>query len=1230
MKKLLLMIMVLGLTIVSHAQNDDNTEIPDIDLTTGAHFTVNLPAAGTLKQRLTAAVFETDFDLVDFLTIKGKMGAADIAYLNAQEGLVSQLQYLDLSDVELVYDDGVYFERTYRTDGNTYGGIQTYRSDIYTLSEENKDEAGPDDNYGTGIIVTSTYCRRNDLTYAFSGMKHLKQIKLPKTMKAIGERILSDVENLEKVTLPTAPTHIGDYAFGKKNLKYFDLPESVESLGKYALAKVSFHSIDVSHIVQLGEGCLLQTNITNAQLNSKITSIPVKAFAGCTALTSVVIPGSVETVEEAAFAHSGVRSLTINEGVKKIGKDAFTGCPWLTDVTVANTIEEVGYNAFSGRDLEEYFSNGPTAWFDSQPAEDGVKYIGKVAYLFTGGNEIKIKEGTVSVADGFMKHSFGDLNYVEAQEQPEKITTITLPSTLKIIGDEAFVYTSISSITLPDALEKMGDRTFEDCKKLRRITIPANVTFLGERTFRGTGLVRVNYNAIDAPYPYINYEWGRTGYPEVFPESVTRVIIGEGVKSIPAGLFRNSKNLTRVQMASTVERIEAYAFSGCTSLESIDLPSSLKGIGTDALICGNLQTVTSYLNEPFSFTTDIREDTMREPDLDENGNQRKDEDGTPLWLYYTYVEVTSSTPFGIQRYTYLKDDPNNITDYDSRLPLLKVPNGSLAAYQSDPSWAGIFEKIEEFESASDTEAIAESTSVSVSQSVTDNTDLSGSIVDGIYVTLDTEDSGDGYNTQEGCIVINSQTTAEGLAAATADGADDLTIKNQLQGLIFEVPAGKGKIKVDCQTLGSRVLYVKIGNDEPQKVQLGTRNTITFNYDVAENTRVFIYAADETQSARSNDIHRAAYANDNSVKIYGLTIEVDEVTNKYKLTYKVDGEVYKTYDVGYGATITPEAEPTKEGYTFSGWSEIPEKMPAKDVTITGTFTINKYKLTYQVDGVEYKSIDVEYGSTITPETEPTKEGYTFSGWSNIPATMPAKDVTVTGTFTVNKYKLTYQVDGEVYKTIDVEYGASITPETEPTKEGYTFSGWSNIPATMPAKDVTVSGTFSINKYKLTYEVDGKVYKTYDVEYGATITPEEEPTKEGYTFSGWSEIPAKMPAKDVTITGSFSVNKYKLTYMVDGEVYKTYDVEYGTTITPEPTPTKEGYTFSGWSDIPTTMPAHDVTVSGTFTQETGIVQIMGSENGKAMIFTIDGKRVDNLKKGLNVIRMKDGTIRKAVVK
>ena len=119
-----------------------------------------------------------------------------------------------------------------------------------------------------------------------------------------------------------------------------------------------------------------------------------------------------------------------------------------------------------------------------------------------------------------------------------------------------------------------------------------------------------------------------------------------------------------------------------------------------------------------------------------------------------------------------------------------------------------------------------------------------------------------------------------------------------------------------------------------------------------------------------------------------------------------------------------------------------------------------------------------------------------------------------------------------------------------------------------------------RYTLTYMVDGVKYKSYEIEYGATITPEAEPTKEGYTFSGWSEIPATMPAHDVTVTGTFSINTYKLTYLVDGEEYKTYELEYGAAITPEPEPVKNGYQFSGWSEIPETMPAHDVTVTGTF--------------------------------------------------
>jgi uncharacterized repeat protein (TIGR02543 family) len=353
-------------------------------------------------------------------------------------------------------------------------------------------------------------------------------------------------------------------------------------------------------------------------------------------------------------------------------------------------------------------------------------------------------------------------------------------------------------------------------------------------------------------------------------------------------------------------------------------------------------------------------------------------------------------------------------------------------------------------------------------------------------------------------------------------------------------------------------------------------------------------------------------------------------NSYKLTYMVDGKEYKSSDVEYGSTVTPEAAPTKEGYTFSGWSEIPATMPANDVVVTGTFSVISYKLTYMVDGEEYKSYVVEYGSTITPESAPKKEGYIFSGWSIIPETMPAKDVTITGTFTKGQYKVTYIVDGAVYKTIGYDYEATITPEAAPTKEGYTFSGWSEIPETMPAKDVTVIGTFSVNSYKLTYMVDGKEYISSDVEYGSTISPETAPTKEGYTFSGWSEIPATMPAKDVTVTGTFSVNSYKLTYMVDDKEYKSYDVEYGSTITPESEPTKEGYIFSGWSEIPETMPAEDVVVTGTFTLDTtGIDDVYSNDDNKEY-YDLNGARIVQPNKGVNIIKMSDGSIKKIIIK
>ena len=212
-----------------------------------------------------------------------------------------------------------------------------------------------------------------------------------------------------------------------------------------------------------------------------------------------------------------------------------------------------------------------------------------------------------------------------------------------------------------------------------------------------------------------------------------------------------------------------------------------------------------------------------------------------------------------------------------------------------------------------------------------------------------------------------------------------------------------------------------------------------------------------------------------------------------------------------------------------------------------------------------------------------------------------------------FKLIYKVDGEVYKSYNVEYGRTIIPEPAPTKEGYTFSGWSEIPATMPAHDVTVTGSFSINKYKLIYKVDGIEYKSSEVEYGKAITPEAEPTKEGYTFSGWSEIPETMPAKDVTVTGTFAINQYTITYKIDDEVYQTENVDYGSMITPPNAPEREGYTFE-WIDVPETMPAHDITIVGSYTSGINAIR-MEAENGK--VFDLNGRQVKTPGKGVYII-------------
>ena len=359
-----------------------------------------------------------------------------------------------------------------------------------------------------------------------------------------------------------------------------------------------------------------------------------------------------------------------------------------------------------------------------------------------------------------------------------------------------------------------------------------------------------------------------------------------------------------------------------------------------------------------------------------------------------------------------------------------------------------------------------------------------------------------------------------------------------------------------------------------------------------------------------------------------------IANQYTLTFDSDGgSDVAAITQDYGTKIETPAAPTKTGYTFAGWdNEIPETMPAESMSFKAQWTINQYSLTFDAgNGTEATVITQDYGTKFDTPADPTREGYTFAGWDmDIPETIPAEDMRFTAKWIANQYTLTFDSDGgSDVAAITQDYGTKIETPAAPTKTGYTFAGWDNeIPETMPAESMSFKAQWTINQYSLTFDAgNGTEATVITQDYGTKFDTPADPTREGYTFAGWDmDIPETIPAEDMSFTALWSVNSYKLVYILDGEVYAEYDVEYGSEITPENDPEKTGYTFDGWTEIPETMPAHDVEIYGSFSVVTAIRTILADEkavdvynlNGVLVKRNVEVDKLDKvLKKGVYII-------------
>ena len=183
-------------------------------------------------------------------------------------------------------------------------------------------------------------------------------------------------------------------------------------------------------------------------------------------------------------------------------------------------------------------------------------------------------------------------------------------------------------------------------------------------------------------------------------------------------------------------------------------------------------------------------------------------------------------------------------------------------------------------------------------------------------------------------------------------------------------------------------------------------------------------------------------------------------NQYTITVKPEnGKADITITQDYGTPITAPTL-TREGYTFKGWDkEIPETMPADNITVKAQWEINQYTITFDTNGgSEIVPITQDYGTEITAPDNPTRKGYTFKGWDKeIPETMPADNITVKAQWEINQYTITFDTNGgSEIVPITQDYGTEITAPDNPTRKGYTFKGWDReIPKTMPAENITIT-------------------------------------------------------------------------------------------------------------------------------------------------------------------------------
>lgn len=452
---------------------------------------------------------------------------------------------------------------------------------------------------------------------------------------------------------------MNDYEYG--DYPWMDYRDSIQTI------------VIGDQITQIGRYAFTGTACSTIQFGKSVRSIGAKAFSGCRNLNGdLTLPDSVQIVGDSAFSGcTGLNgTLTLGSSLQTIGAGAFHFCPFSGDLVIPDNVTSIGDSAFYisdylrpetqgtltlGKNLRTIgaFAFRESTYTGSLTIPDSVVEIGERAFyqcenlngtltlgrsLRTIGKEafywcaftgsLTIPEGVAEIADG----AFSSLHQFNRDGMFNG--TLTLPSTLKTIGAEAFAYTDFSGeLLIPDGVTSIGANAFAKCDGFGgTLSLPDSVKTVGESAFyQCEGFTGLKLPAGLTKIETLSFAFMAGLKTEVvIPEGVTE--IGEGafecsympsvrlpstLRKIEKQAFMYAHNLTKITLPDGLETIGDEAFDGCYFKKAIVLPASIKSIGKKAFhrysyysdtlgayFLGDAPQIVGTLNANCSFPSD--------------------------------------------------------------------------------------------------------------------------------------------------------------------------------------------------------------------------------------------------------------------------------------------------------------------------------------------------------------------------------------------------------------------------------------------------------------------------------------------------------------------------------------------------------------------------------------------------------------------------------------------------